>query len=139
MLPLKIQAEESILVGCVLPACADRNSFKSHQISVLSVLMSHVLSVCSGGGVSLSGPISTHPLDMGSEGVHPDMRYNGIRSPSGQYASYWNAFLLVDAFSGGSMLTTIRAFSLAYRRNYCCKAVCWQWRVPRAPLRSATG
>ena len=30
------------------------------------------------------------PLDMGSQG------YNGIRSSSGQYASYWNAFLLLE-------------------------------------------
>ena len=35
MLFLKMQIQESIPVGCVPPACADCNAFKSHQISVM--------------------------------------------------------------------------------------------------------
>ena len=41
--------------------------------------------------------VVTHPPDMGPQGLgtHPalDMGSNGIRSASGRYASYWNAFL----------------------------------------------
>ena len=41
-------------------------------------------------------PGGTHLLGHGiSGGTPPDMGYNGIRSSSEQYTSYWNAFLLL--------------------------------------------
>ena len=52
------------------------------------------IGMCQGMGMS-RGEYSHPPPNMGHQGLltPTDMGYNGMRSVSGRYASYWNAFL----------------------------------------------
>ena len=56
--------------------------------------------VCVRGGACIQGVL--HPA--GIRQTSPPLRYWGIRSTSGRYASYWNAFLLLRDFTWGTYL-----------------------------------
>ena len=79
------------------------------QVSVNLFTGVSLVPFLSGGTRSLLGWVPTFP-DMEHHGggvsivclgvdTYRDMGYNGIRSASGRYVSYWNVFLLMNIFS----------------------------------------
>ena len=63
--------------------CAVHREFLPLANEVWGKVMFLHLSICSQGGLHLEGGLG-----------RPSIGYNRIRSTSGRYASYWNAFLL---------------------------------------------
>ena len=108
-------------VGWEMLACAVRYSGYRNKICEDYVFTPVSQSFCSlGGGVlhpgeSASGGSASmgeeglHPAGGGRLGRHPFPRYHGIRSMSGRYAYFWNAFLFkifLSFFLDGSSFFT---------------------------------
>ena len=84
-------------------------------------------------GVCIHGGRGSASCGGGRLGRHPSPRYHGIRSTSGRYASYWNAFLFKIFLSffldGSSILTSFWLNPVS--RFFCIKTHSHPLKRPR--------
>ena len=132
-------------VGWEMLACAVRYSGYRTKICEDDVFTPVSQSFCSlgGGGFCIQESLhlgGLHPwgkgvciLRGGRLGRHPSPRYHGIRSTSGRYASYWNAFLFkifLSFFLDGSSF--LPAFvETSFQCFFCIKTHSHPLNTPR--------